>query len=155
MSESAIRTAIYNAVNGVTDVGLVYDYERFVNKWDAFEGLFKTTVGSTSQLRGWMIGYRGIPEAKAQTFVPGKSGIERIHRFHIMGFMGIDDSAATEKTFAALAETVCDALEDAAALHVKGSFPQAAPVKMGFDSLTFAGVLVHMAAIVIEVTETI
>ena len=36
MSESAIRTAIYNAVNGVSDVGLVYDYERHANDWGAF-----------------------------------------------------------------------------------------------------------------------
>lgn len=155
MSESAIRSAIYNAVNGVSNVGLVYDYERHANDWGAFLDFFKTTIGGTDQIRGWMVGYRGIREAKPQTFVPGKSGNERIHQFQILGVMGIDDSEATEKTFAALAEDVCDALDDAVALHAKGTFPNAAPVTMGFDPRPFAGILVHAVAIAIDVTESI
>ena len=155
MSESTIRTAIYNAVNGVGNVGKVYDYERYSNDWAEFLTLFKTTISGTVQIRGWMIGYRGIQESVPQTFIPGKGGNQRIHRFQVLGVMGIDDDAASEKTFATLAESVCNALDSAAALHVKGTYPRATPVTMGFDPLPFAGVLVHAAAIVIEVAEVI
>ena len=155
MSEATIRAAIYAAVNGVTNKGLVYDYERYSNEWGTFLDLFKTTISGTPQIRGWMVGYRGILEAGNNTFIPGKTATQRTHRFQILGVMAIDDSAGSEKTFAALAEDVCDALDSAAALHVKGTFPQAIPVTMGFDPSPFAGVLVHAAAIVIDVTEIV
>jgi len=155
MSEATIRSAIYDVVNGVTHVGQVYDYERHSNDWTGFLDLFKVTISGDDMVRGWTIGYRGIQQARAQTFIPGKAGNERVHRFQILGIMGIDDSEESEKTFAALAEDVCDALDNAATLHVKGYFPRAAPVILGFDPRPFAGVLVHAAAINIEVTEII
>jgi len=155
MSEATIRAAIYSAVSGVTDVGLVHDYERFANEWPAFLELFKTTISSTTQVRGWMVGYRGIPQSRKQTFVPGKLGTERTHRFQVLGIMGINDSEESEKTFAALAEDVCDALDDDTTLHAKGTFPRAAEVTMAYDPRPFAGVLVHAALISIDVTEII
>ncbi len=155
MSESAIRTAIYNAVNGVSNVGKVYDYERYSNEWDTFLGFFKTTIGGTTQVRGWMVGYRGIREASKQQFLPGsKTGITRIHRFQVLGVMGIDDSEATEKTFAALAEDVCDALDGDGTLH-SSTYLGVPPVTMGYDPAPFAGILVHAAAINVEVAEAI
>lgn len=155
MSESAIRTAIYNAVNGVTDVGLVYDYERYSNEWGDFLDFFKTTIDTTAQIRGWMVGYRGITEATYKRFTPAsKTGVTRIHRFQILGVMGIDDSEASEKTFAALGEDVCDALDADATLH-GSTYLGVSSAVMGFDPRPFAGVLVHAAAIVIDVTESI
>lgn len=151
MSEATIRTAIYNAVNGVTDIGLVYDYERHSNDWGAFLDFFKTTIDSTDQIRGWMIGYRGIAETDGSRFTTPKR-ITRKHRFNILGVMGIDDSEATEKTFAALAEDVCDALDSDATVN---GFMHTTPATLGFDPRPFAGVLVHAAAIVIDVTEAV
>ena len=151
MSEATIRTAIYNAVSGVTDIGLVYDYERHSNDWGDFLDFFKTTIGSTAQIRGWMIGYRGIPESSGGRFTT-PSRITRKHRFNILGVMGIDDSEASEKTFAALAEDVCDALDSDAAVN---AFLHTTPATLGFDPRPFAGILVHAAAIVIEVTEAV
>ena len=152
MSESTIRTAIYNAVNGVSDVGLVYDYERHAKDWSAFLDLFKTTIGGTDQLRGWMVGYRGITEAQGDRFRPAAKRVTRKHRFQVLGVMGIDDPEATEKTFAALAEDVCDALDSDATIH---GYLGSSPAILGFDPRPFAGVLVHAAAIVIDVTEAI
>jgi hypothetical protein len=152
MSEATIRAAIYAAVNGVTNVGKVYDYERRVDTWDAFGDLFRTTIGSTVQIRGWMIGYRGIVNAEGSRFERGSKRVARTHRFQILGVMGIDDSAASEKTFAALAEDVCDALDSDSTIH---AFMGARPVTLGFDPAPFAGVTVHAAAINIEITESV
>ena len=151
MSEATIRAAIYAAVNGVTDVGKVYDYERHATEWSDFLNLFKTNISSTDQVRGWMIGYRGIPESDGGRF-SGRGRTSRTHRFQILGIMGLDDSAESEKTFAAIAEDVCDALDSDATL---GAFLGLAPATLGFDPSPFAGVLVHAAAITFEVTEAI
>lgn len=151
MSEAAIRTAIYNAVNGVSNVGQVYDYERHSNDWSDFLDRFKVTTGGLDQIRGWMVGYRGIQEAEGGRFgAPGR--ISRKHRFQVLGVMGIDDSEESEKTFAALAEDVCDALDSDATVH---GFHFTSPATLGFDPRPFAGILVHAAAIVIDVTEAI
>jgi hypothetical protein len=149
MSEATIRTAIYNAVNGVTNVGKVYDYERHANEWGDFLDLFKTNISGTAQVRGWMVGYRGIPEAENITFGVEKR-VTRRHRFQILGIMAIDDSASSEKTFAALAEDVCDALSSNATLQ---AFDAVSVPVLGFDPSPFAGILVHAAAITLEVTE--
>ena len=158
MSEAAIRTAIYNAINGVAQVGLVYDYERHATEWGDFLDLFKSTIGGTAQIRGWMIGYRGIQSVENSRF-SGAGRIARTHRFQVLGVMGIDDSEATEKTFAALAEDVCDALDSDSTLHPSTQSGQnimnTAPASFGFDPSPFAGILVHAAAITIEVTESI
>ncbi len=152
MSESAIRTAIYNAVNGVSNIGKVYDYERHSNDWSEFLDKFKTTIGGTDQIRGWMVGYRGITEAQGNRFTPAAKRITRTHRFQILGVMGIDDSEESEKTFAELAEDVCDALDSDATIH---GYLGSSPATVGFDPRPFAGVLVHAAAIVIDITEAI
>ena len=151
MSEATIRTAIYDAVRGVSNVGMVYDYERHATTWDVFTDLFKTTIGAgVVQIRGWMIGYRGISEVEAIRLIKADKRITRTHTFQIAGIMGIDDSAASEKPFAALAEDVCDALDSDATVQ---AFAAVSPARFVFDPSPFAGVLVHLAAITLEVTE--
>lgn len=155
MSQESIRAAIFNVLDSISDIGKVHEYERHSTDWSGFLELFRVTIDDVDQVRGWMIGYRGISESKAQTFIPGKSGNERTHRFMILGVMSIDDSKESEKTFAKLAEKVCDTLDEASSLHVVGGFPNAQPTTLGFDPSPFAGVLVHAAAIVIDVVEII
>ena len=150
MSQAAIRTARYNAVNGVLNVGQVYDYERHATDWSDFLDLFKTTIGGIGQIRGWMVGYRGISEVEAIRFAKNDKRITRTHRFQIMGIMGIDDSEETEKTFAALAEDVCDALDSDTVIN---AYQGVSPARLGFDPSPFAGIMVHAAAITFEVTE--
>ena len=152
MSEATIRAAVYAAVSGVSNVGLVYDYERQANEWDALLGFFKSTIGGTTQIRGWMIAYKGIVSAGGGRFSTAKR-LSRTQRFYIMGFMGVDDSAASEKTFAALAEDVADALDSDATIHTKPN--SAAPANLGLDPAPFAGILAHAAVIQIDVTEIV
>jgi hypothetical protein len=113
--------------------------------------LFKTSIGGKNQIRGWMIEYRGVIAAEGGRFSTTKR-ISRTHRFEIMGLMGIDDSNASEKTFSAIAEDVCDTLDSDATIQ---AFAAVAPVLVGFSSLTEFGFLVHSAVIVLEVTEII
>jgi hypothetical protein len=150
MSESAIRTAIYNAVNGVSNAGVVHDYERWSGDWSAFLDLFKTTISSTDQIRGWEVGYRGFEPEEPREF----GGIHaRRHRFLVNGVLGLDDSAATEKTMSTLAETVADTIKDDATL--KGlSFNAIEPV-MIFEPRNFGGVLCHYVEITVSIAEVV
>lgn len=152
MSEAAIRAAIYNAVNGVSQVGMVYDYERLYNSWDDIKALFKTKIGGTTQIRGWMIGYMGITESHGDRFNPAAKRISRKQRFKVMGFMGINDSEESEKTFATLAEDVCDALDSDVTIH---GYLGSSPAVLGFEPRPYAGALVHAAVIIVDVTEAI
>ena len=150
MSESALRTAIYNAVNGVSNVGVVYDYQRWADDWGAFLDLFKKTVGGVDQIRGFEVGYRGFQPIDPREF----QGIHlRIHNFVVAGYLGLDDSASTEKTMATLAETVADALEDNAALAALAFHD--VETSLIYETRMFGSVLCHYAEIGVEVSEVI
>lgn len=160
MSQATIRTAVYNAVNGVTNAGKVYDYERWSTDWLVFLDQFKTSIGGKEQIRGWMVAYRGFTNAPIieAVNVPGagkQSLIAREHSFIVMGFMGLNDEDATEKTFAALTENVVEALDGAAALH-SGDYFAASPASINtFDTLLMGGVLCNHTEIGITVTEAV
>jgi len=101
MSESAIRAQILVILNAVTNIGKVYDYERWAADWTTFINLFKATIGAVDQIRGWEIGRRNAPQidhAYGVVYVP--------HQFVIRGFMSVNDASATEKTFNALIEAI-------------------------------------------------
>ena len=150
MSESAIRAAIYNAVSGVSNVGKVYDYERWTADWSGFLDLFKTTISSKEQIRGWEVSYRGFLADEPREF----AGIHiRNHQWQVRGYLGLDDSAATEKTMSTLAETVRNTLEDDSSLHALSFYD----VECGllFEPRMFGSVLCHYAEISLEVAEVI
>jgi hypothetical protein len=150
MSESAIRTAIYNSVNGVSNAGAVYDYERWAADWSAFLDLFKTTIGTTDQIRGWEVAYRGWQPGDPREF----SAIHlRTHRWLVVGYLGLDDSAETEKTMSTLAELVADTLKDDAALKAL-AFHAIEPVLV-VEPRIFGGVLCHYAELTVDIAEVV
>lgn len=152
MSQATIRTAIYNAVNGVSNKGVCYDYERWRADWAGFLSLFKTTVSGTPQIRGWEVAYRGYEPTRHPQF----SRITlQAHRFVVQGYMGVDDSEATEKTFATLAETVCETLDADSTLHSSTYWRVSSADLQAFEPRMFGSVLCHFAQIAITVTEEV
>jgi hypothetical protein len=108
MSESTIRTAIYNILSGVTNIGKVYDYERWAKTWEEFINLFKATIGGVDQILGWEIYRRSAKEEKI-TIGIGSNEDEITHVFIIAGYMGVKDASATEKIFNTHIETIATA----------------------------------------------
>lgn len=157
MTQATARTAVYNAVNGVTDVGQVYDYQRWAAEWGDFLSLFKTTISGTPQIRGWVVQYRGFSVETVgdegltiRTFGDAR---QRTHRFQVKGYMGVDDSAATEKTFSALAEAVANALDTDSTLH-GSSFLDAGDAELtDVVNVPLGGTLCHYAEINFTVSE--
>jgi hypothetical protein len=148
MSESTIRTAIYNVVNGVTNIGKVYDYDRWAADWNTFINLFKTTIGGVDQIRGWEISRRSAGERPSE-FGPVN---EESHLFVVRGYMAINDAAATEKTFNALIEAVGAAFRSNQTLSGtahRHDFIQAEII----EARTFGSVLCHYCELALTVHE--
>lgn len=94
-----IRAAINTIMVGVSNVGVVNDYERFAKSGDDFRAMYFS--GAHSQIRGWFIRFVGREERS-----PYQNRYVVTNRWQIRGYMSLDDSAGTEKTFNSLVETV-------------------------------------------------
>lgn len=146
MSQATTRAAVYSAISGVSDIGKVYDRERFVNDWSAFLDLFKVTIDNTPQIRGAMVSYGGFSQERIATCFD-----IRRHQYTIRFFMRLNDSEASEKTAADLVEAIANALDADSSVHAHGE-TQPAQVSV-FESRLFGSTLCHYGEIVQEVAE--
>jgi len=103
MDYSTILSAIKTKVTTASGCSNVYDYERWAANWATILALFKTSGGL---IHAWMIS-RVSTHRQAQSI----GAAERAHVFRIRGVYGLDDSAATEKTFQGIANTVAEAFD--------------------------------------------
>ena len=142
-----IREAIRARVAGIANIGKVNDYERYSTQMSDLKTLYVAAIGGADQLRGWHI--RRV--SKSESY----NNLERwivINNWEIRGFMALDDSAGSEKTFDDLVEAVCDVFDTNPTLVPDPDYadvimdearagvqvPQSGPVM-------FAGVLCHAA----------
>jgi hypothetical protein len=64
MTVASIRALIYAVVNNVADAGQVYDYFRYARDLSGLYDLYKTTIDSTVQLRGWALKFLGFDQVQ-------------------------------------------------------------------------------------------
>lgn len=146
MSQATQRTRLKTILQSVSNIGVVHDYQRFNTDYMAFINLFDTTIGGVKQLRGWTVAFGGLastddlPDQFDGQYVRG-------YRWTIRGYMGLQDSAATEKTFAALVETVCDALDDDDTLHGATYYDASKAEAPVVEERLFGSVLCHYCEI--------
>jgi len=154
MSYAGILAQIKTTLdNTVENVGLTHDYMRWAIDESAFLDLAKTAIGGVDQIRVWMIDYAGFTSEEPWISRPTKS--IRVHTFVLHGYLGLDDSAATAKTFAALAEAVCTALEDDATLNADALSAYREPCQLAVDHVLFYSKLCHHATITLQVAEIV
>jgi hypothetical protein len=147
MSDTTIRTAVYNAVNGVTDVGQVYDYQRWASDYSKLLNLFKTTISNNRVIRGWTVTSEGFT-SEAVTLKLN----QRVYRVKVRGFFGLDDGNASEKTAANMTETVISAID--AALNSSSADPRIADAGTEwttFEPRLFGDVLCHYIELTVNV----
>ena len=147
MSESAIRTEIYNIFSGVSNIGKVYDYERWAADWNIFINLFKTTIAGKDQIRGWEI-RRSTFDKSIMTV--GDSEDPTGHKYIISGYLGVKDAYETEKVMNALIETIIEALRQHRTLNDKGYIDSIEGV---IDTRTFGSILCHCAELTLSCRE--
>jgi hypothetical protein len=93
MSLTGIYTAIKTQMEAVTGMGIVHDYVRWSADWKRFLDLYKTTG---NKINGWAFGRTLLHQRHVSL-----GAIEQAHVILFRGVYGLDDSAATEKTFQA------------------------------------------------------
>lgn len=104
MSESNIREQIVSIISGVSSIGNVYDYQRFVKDEATFRNLFL----SSSELKVWMVKKIQGNEVPIALGYPAAAKVE--HIYEIEGWVGLSDANASEKTLANLIEGISGVL---------------------------------------------
>jgi len=94
-----VRAAIKSTLEGVSGIGVVHDYERYASQQGTFRALYHSAAHG--QIRGW--NFRRVARAERS---PATGRHVVTARWQIRGYMALDDSAATEKTFDDLVEGV-------------------------------------------------
>lgn len=149
MTVAAIRQDIKDVLDDQSQIGNVYDYERFANDWDTFIGFYRTTVSSGEVIRGWEIAYRGFDFIEPMSF--SDSG-HRQHRFEVIGYYQVDDANESAKTAANQAETICNAFNADTVLH-GSTYYETSEAYFELAEYLFGDVLCHRALIPLDVTE--
>ena len=160
MTQATQRAAINTIVSGVSNIGNVYNRERWGMTWTEVLALLKATVSGTDQIRAWMITCLGHRDAwlNGEAVSPdGKVAVLRTFRWRIQGFVTFNDGDATEPAILNLATAVVDAMNGAKSLHDGTRYwDEQPPAQLDvFELRIFGGVLCHYAEITQELTEAV
>lgn len=147
--ETTIRAAIKTRMEAVSNVGLVYDYQRLTTEWDNFLDLFKTTINGSQVIRGWCITCEGVTLVERETYGGNTSNYAIHYPYKIRGYFGVDDTNASEKTAFALAEAVREALS----AHISSVALDNIPSLDTFEPRIFGDVLCHFIEISMVVVD--
>jgi hypothetical protein len=103
-------TSIAAIVDGVTDSGVVYDYDPFPdNDWSAFVAKFTSTIGGKVVVRAWTV--KNIARRTVPISIAMGAEVQRIEfDWLVRGFLGHNEAATTDSTFRDLLEAVTEAL---------------------------------------------
>ena len=152
-SVSSIRSAVKARVDAVSDKGATHDYFRWASDESDLLDKIVATIDGEEQVRVWMVTVYG-PSA---TVPAAREFHRKRYEIEIHGYLGLDDSEATEKTMAGLAESVVEELEKYPKLNstlTNGTYEDDGwPAVAEFDHRAFAGVLCHHVLITAAVHE--
>lgn len=147
------RAAVAGRLAAVTNVGVVHDFQRYAANLKDLAALYVAEVAGKRQLRGWYVTRTGASES-----APVVGAYVTRHQWTLRGFMALDDSAATEKEFDALVESVRDAFRGdddlgGVAFTVQDDGEGAAgPQADDIGPVMFAGVLCHAVTLRLQTT---
>lgn len=115
MAEATVRARLNTVVSAVSNIGRVYDYERWIDDWTTYLDLFKTTISGSDVIRGWTITCPSISPIELETI--GDQQIVFSYVYKVRGYFGLDDENASEKAAILVAIAVIDALNADEVLH--------------------------------------
>ena len=154
MAYSGILAEIKSTIEGVTGVEKVHDYLRWAKHWNDFLTLLQD---SSDVIHGYMIGRIAAPSRQVTM---GEK--EVAHVFQIVGLYGLQDSAASEKTFQAVLDLIVDAFDANDNLSGEcdtlypdwGPMADAAGLQISLvENRMFGSVLCHYAELRLQVVE--
>ncbi len=162
LNEANARARIKTVIDAVGSEGAVHDYQRWLKDWNELRTLFKVTIGSVDQLRGWMVTLQDMTQEEEAFGVQGDGVVHVRYAYKMIGIMSVDDSETTEKTFVTKTLDVVQALDQDAQLNSgnyedggNSYFVSEACQRTSFDYRMFAGVLCHYVEIIKVVEEMV
>jgi hypothetical protein len=146
---SSLRASIISVLEGVTDVGEVHGRERFTADPAKFLDLFKTLIGSTTQIRAWLILRERADPIEDTAF----GEVRRRHLFVLQGLLGFQDSTDTYGTLQTLVDTVMAAFDAQTTLSASGVIVRSVgPCTLrAFENVQFGSTLCHRCEIELPV----
>jgi len=148
MSEALIRTEIKSVMTGISATigSKIYDYMRLPNdkgivSWKSYLDAFK----DGTKILGWQIYRTSCLEINSTTTIN-----LRTHTYMIEGFMSLDDSAETEKTFQTYIEKICDTFRPLINLNGKAFLSNPIQVLV-IEARMFGEVLCHRVAMSFDI----
>jgi hypothetical protein len=147
LTRLAIQAAIKTILEGVTDIGNVYDSIRWVNDKERWDSAFLKDIDGQSEIRVWML-YRisgeeayGASDNAAGTglSIPIRTRLQR-YNYQIEGMLSFTDDD-TDVRFQALLDSVIDAFKNKQSLNDTAIFR--GPINYTIDHQFFGEVLVH------------
>ncbi|NQV14509.1 hypothetical protein HQ531_03550 [bacterium] len=148
MSYSAILALLNTIISGVAGTGKVHDYQRLARTEQEFITLFTTD----SVVNGWQITRRSTANSFEDSEELDGTLMESVYEYIMTGFYGIDDAAATEKTFQNIVEAVSDALANDETMKAAG-YNTGEPQILVVEPRAFGPVLCHVAEVSIQIAE--
>jgi len=144
MSEASLRASIKTLLSTVPGSGTVHDYERWTKDMAQFLTLFKQPDG---RILGWEIVWAGIKSVECK----GR-GHKVTHIYQLRGYYGLRDSAASDKSFAAIVWAV---FRTFLTRKVEGAAMATHPESLTIEPRMFGTVLCHYAQIDLPVPEIV
>jgi hypothetical protein len=145
MSEAAIRASIVTLIEGVSNVGNVYNREPLAATWDAFLDYFKVTISGVDQVRGFTVSCEGIPRSGLVVAGVRNQANQARPGYKIRGYQSLNYKNDTENEFLAIVIDVMDALDGGI---VSGSVFNAELAQLDvYQPRMFGGVVCHYAEI--------
>lgn len=123
MSLATLRTGLQSLLAGITDIGVVTDYEPFVQREEDFRTYFYDAPAD--RILGWTITRESTSERDKDNATTWRN-----HAMVIRGYAPVGQKGFTEKAFQDLIEDICDAVR-------AQQLPQL--VGFGVTSVTFVG----------------
>ncbi len=154
---SAIRAQIKAILDGVANIGVVHDYERFAKTKADLVTLYTSNAGGSTRVRGWWFDRVATQERDVEL-----GTVRRIHTWRIVGYLSLDDADATGKLLQDLMEAIGTAFRaqrtlGGTVLDIRDLSLEDAPSGIqvdGIEPVMFADVLCHRASLRL-VTETL
>jgi hypothetical protein len=137
VSEATVRAAIYALVNGVTNVGNVYDYERWAAFYSGEIDVAKYTLSGVEYYRFWTISCESIEQEMQQFSSDRRDGAARQYTYKIRGAWGLQDADESEKSAIAMSEDVMEAIDADTALQT--TYLHVAPCQLDIFELRLVG----------------
>lgn len=148
MALADIRTRIKTVLEGVAAIGVVTDWEPLTTRREDFLTYFKASA--LAYMQGWTI----TREQTTERVRNQSRANDRTHLMVIRGYRAIDNATASEKSFQALLEAVCDALRAEENGQLDGTADLVGPPVVRItEPREFSGYLVHYAEIAFPATE--